>query len=85
MTMNDKFAFQLHINTFYGVGQSRTLGKLLHEKNFQRVLILADEGCANSSDYFGEIGVYPISEKAWIDVGQWAEYRKALQTLESSI
>jgi len=24
----------------------------------------------------GTIGVYPVSEKAWIDVGQWAEYRK---------
>ena len=30
----------------------------------------------------GTIGVYPISEKAWIDVGQWAEYRKALKLIE---
>ena len=30
----------------------------------------------------GQIGVYPISEKAWIDVGQWAEYRKALKVIE---
>ena len=30
----------------------------------------------------GIIGVYPISEKAWIDVGQWAEYRKALKMIE---
>jgi len=28
------------------------------------------------------IGVYPVSEKAWIDVGQWAEYRKALKVIE---
>jgi len=28
------------------------------------------------------IGVYPVSEKAWIDVGQWAEYRKALKLIE---
>jgi len=26
--------------------------------------------------------VYPVSEKAWIDVGQWAEYRKALKVIE---
>jgi len=26
--------------------------------------------------------VYPVSEKAWIDVGQWAEYRKALKLIE---
>ena len=30
----------------------------------------------------GQVGVYPISEKAWIDVGQWAEYRKTLRTIE---
>jgi len=30
----------------------------------------------------GRIGVYPVSEKAWIDVGQWAEYRKALKAIE---
>ncbi len=30
----------------------------------------------------GQIGVYPVSEKAWIDVGQWAEYREALKVIE---
>ena len=30
----------------------------------------------------GQIGVYPVSEKVWIDVGQWAEYRKALKVIE---
>ena len=30
----------------------------------------------------GIVGVYPVSERAWIDVGQWAEYRKALKVIE---
>ena len=30
----------------------------------------------------GTVGVYPVSEKAWIDIGQWAEYRKALKVIE---
>lgn len=30
----------------------------------------------------GQIGVYPVSDKAWIDIGQWAEYRKALKVIE---
>jgi len=30
----------------------------------------------------GTIGVYPVSENAWIDVGQWEEYRKALKVIE---
>ena len=29
----------------------------------------------------GKIGVFPINEKAWIDVGQWEEYHRALKLL----
>jgi len=25
-----------------------------------------------------KIGVYPVSEKSWIDIGQWGEYRKTV-------
>ena len=28
-----------------------------------------------------KIGVYPVSKKSWIDVGQWAEYKKMLNEL----
>ena len=28
------------------------------------------------------IGVYPISEDAWIDVGQWSEYQSAIKVLQ---
>ena len=28
-----------------------------------------------------KVGIYPISEKAWIDVGQWEEYQKAIKIL----
>jgi len=29
----------------------------------------------------GTVGVYPISENSWIDVGQWDEYKKALKIM----
>jgi dTDP-glucose pyrophosphorylase len=29
-----------------------------------------------------KVGVYPISEDSWIDVGQWTEYRKALEKMD---
>jgi NDP-sugar pyrophosphorylase family protein len=29
-----------------------------------------------------KIGVYPISEKSWIDVGQWEQYRNAINNLK---
>ena len=25
------------------------------------------------------IGVFPIAENDWLDVGQWAEYRKSIE------
>lgn len=29
----------------------------------------------------GSIGVFPIGENAWVDTGEWAEYRKAIESL----
>ena len=29
------------------------------------------------------VGVYPISEKSWLDVGQWAEYNKTIDQLNT--
>tara|TARA_B100001971_G_scaffold207856_1_gene228675 strand:- start:449 stop:565 length:117 start_codon:yes stop_codon:yes gene_type:complete len=28
-----------------------------------------------------KVGVFPIDDEAWIDVGQWAEYQKAVKQL----
>lgn len=28
-----------------------------------------------------KIGVYPVSEKSWLDVGQWTEYKKTVEVL----
>ncbi len=29
----------------------------------------------------GKVGVYPVSEKSWIDVGQWSTYQEAIRLL----
>jgi dTDP-glucose pyrophosphorylase/CBS domain-containing protein len=31
-----------------------------------------------------KIGVYPVSEKSWIDIGQWGEYKKTLSIFLAS-
>ena len=31
-----------------------------------------------------QIGVYPVSEKSWIDVGLWGKYKKTLSNLIKS-
>ncbi len=30
----------------------------------------------------GKIGVFPVSDKSWIDVGEWEEYREAVRRFE---
>ena len=30
-----------------------------------------------------KIGVFPINESSWIDVGQWAEYEKAVKSFSN--
>lgn len=32
-----------------------------------------------------KIGVFPISENSWIDIGQWDEYHKALEKIKAKI
>jgi NDP-sugar pyrophosphorylase family protein len=33
----------------------------------------------------GRIGIFPISDKSWIDTGEWIEYRNALRQLNSDL
>lgn len=30
----------------------------------------------------GRVGVYPVGQDSWMDIGQWADYKKALKKLE---
>jgi dTDP-glucose pyrophosphorylase/CBS domain-containing protein len=53
--------------------------KLIPENGVFHITHLIDKIRENQ----GTIGVYPVSEKAWIDVGQWAEYRNALKMMEA--
>jgi NDP-sugar pyrophosphorylase family protein len=33
----------------------------------------------------GNVGVYPIGDNSWIDIGAWSEYRNAINTLEGKV
>jgi dTDP-glucose pyrophosphorylase/CBS domain-containing protein len=53
-----------------------------------RLNLIPEEGVCDMTDFIetikkngGRIGVFPISENAWIDTGEWTEYRKALDSL----
>jgi dTDP-glucose pyrophosphorylase len=53
-----------------------------------RLGLIPEESRCDMTDFIehlkkvgGRIGVFPISENAWVDTGEWTEYRKALDTL----
>lgn len=53
-----------------------------------RLNLIPEEGRCDMTDFIedlknagGRIGVFPIGGNAWIDTGEWAEYRKALESL----
>ncbi|MCS7096833.1 MAG: mannose-1-phosphate guanylyltransferase, partial [Nitrososphaerota archaeon] len=52
--------------------------ELIPENHFLHATDLIEEAKARNK----EIGVYPISENSWIDVGQWEEYKKAVERMK---
>jgi NDP-sugar pyrophosphorylase family protein len=53
-----------------------------------RLSLIPETGRCDMTDFIvrikeagGRIGVFPIGEKAWVDTGEWTEYRKALDNL----
>ena len=55
---------------------SRVLG-LIPDNKFFHITELMD----SIKEKGWKVGVYPISEKSWIDVGQWEQYNKAVKLI----
>ena len=60
----------------------------LYVLNPKTLDLIPDNGLFHMTDLMqkvkeknGKIGIYPISENSWIDVGQWEEYRNALKIM----
>ena len=51
--------------------------KLIPENKFYHITYLIEE----AKNQGKKVGVFPIDDDAWIDVGQWAEYKKAVERL----
>ena len=75
--IQEKPEYSFLVNTGLYVLNPDVIGLIPDDKLFH-ITHLMDKVRENK----GTIGVYPVSEKAWIDVGQWAEYRKALKIIE---
>ena len=76
-SINEKPEFSYLVNTGLYILNPNVID-FIPEKTFFHITQLMEKVKENG----GSIGVFPVSEKAWIDVGQWAEYRKALNQIE---
>ena len=74
--INEKPHYDFLINTGLYVLNPEVL-KLIPENEFFHITQLIQ----NVKDKGRKVGVFPIDDDAWIDVGQWAEYKKAVELL----
>ena len=74
--INEKPKYDFLINTGLYVLNPDIL-KLVPKNKFYHITHLIED--ANNKGK--KIGVFPIDDDAWLDVGQWAEYRKAVEQL----
>ena len=74
--ITEKPEYSFLVNTGLYVLKPETL-ELIPENEFFHITQLIEK----VKETGGKVGVYPISDKSWIDTGEWAEYKKALEIL----
>mgnify|MGYP001361924138 CR=1 FL=1 len=74
--INEKPKYNFLINTGLYVLSPDVL-ELIPKNKFYHITHLIEDAKNKGK----KIGVYPIDEEAWVDVGQWAEYKKAVKKL----
>lgn len=72
----EKPHYDLLVNTGMYVLSAKTL-ELIPENQMCHATDLIETVLSRG----GRIGVYPISEKAWLDTGEWTEYRRTVEAL----
>ena len=75
--INEKPKYEFLINTGLYVLNPDVL-KFIPEKEFFHLTHLIERVNNNGK----KIGVYPIDDEAWLDVGVWAEYEKTIEKLK---
>ncbi len=75
--ISEKPEFDYLINTGMYVLEPQILD-FIPDNTFYHITQLIDDLKKSNK----RIGVYPVYENSWIDVGQWEEYRKAIKYLE---
>ena len=73
-SITEKPEYDLLVNTGMYILKSELLDLIPKNKYFNINELMLK---AQQKDF--KVGVFPISERAWIDIGQWDEYRKAVK------
>ncbi|GHC35457.1 nucleotidyltransferase family protein [Aidingimonas halophila] len=77
-SMREKPHYNFLVNTGLYVLQASVL-ELIPENQFYHLTDLIDDVKTRG----GRVGVYPISEKAWLDTGEWQQYCDTMAQLRS--
>lgn len=72
--IKEKPEFNILVNTGMYIMKSGVF-KLIPENKYFDVTSLIDKVKCNK----GKVCIYPVSEEAWIDIGEWVEYKKAIE------
>ena len=78
LDIREKPEFDLLVNTGLYVLRSSVLELIPKGRHFHITDLIAAV-----QQNGGRVGVFPISDTAWIDTGEWAEYRAAVAALSS--
>ena len=73
LRINEKPQYNFLINTGLYVLSPNIL-KLIPDEKFYHITDLIEDASKKGLS----IGVFPVDDDSWIDVGEWAEYKKAL-------
>ncbi|WP_136067205.1 nucleotidyltransferase family protein [Modicisalibacter radicis] len=77
--MREKPHYDFMVNTGLYILKASAL-KLIPEGEFYHLTDLIDEVRRQG----GRVGVYPISEKAWLDTGEWRQYCETISQIKSA-
>ncbi len=76
-SIKEKPEYDLLVNTGMYIINRELLSLIPRNKQFDIPELITKAKAANF-----KIGVFPLPEKSWVDIGQWEEYRLALKQLK---
>ena len=74
--INEKPSYDFLVNTGFYVLNPEIIN-FIPKNKFYHITDLLDE----LKKHKKKVGVFPVDEDSWLDIGQWAEYRKSVQKL----